>query len=76
MKADTNLLVTVSDRNNAGRWQVFATNLSERFVFGVRDFADFKSAERHAEALADRLSCRLSVSAGDGAASAEVAMPA
>lgn len=61
MKADTNFLVTVSDRNNAGRWQVFTTNLSERLVFGVRDFADFKSAEHHAEAIADRLSCRVVV---------------
>jgi hypothetical protein len=59
MKADTRLPVSLSNRNNAGCWQVFATNSSGRFVFGVRNFADFKSVERYAETFADRSSCRL-----------------
>lgn len=59
MKADSNLLVTVSNRNNEGKWQVFATDWSEGHVYGVRDFHDRKAAERHAECVANRLSCRI-----------------
>jgi hypothetical protein len=57
MKADKNLLVTVSNRNNRGKWQVFATNFADGFVFGVRNFSTKKQADVAAELLADRLSC-------------------
>jgi hypothetical protein len=61
MKNDPNLLVTVSNRNNRGRWQVFATNGSEGLVFGVRNFTAASKVRIHAETLADRLSCRMEI---------------
>jgi hypothetical protein len=57
MKNDPNLLVTVSKRNNQGVWQVFITNLRERFIFGLRQFAKRRPARGYAEDLAMEWSC-------------------
>lgn len=50
MKADKNLIVTVSRRNSA-KWQVFMTNKAERFIFGLREFAKLSRARVYADAL-------------------------
>jgi hypothetical protein len=50
MKADKNLLVTMSRRNNA-KWQVFVTNKAGRFIFGLREFAKSSRARAYAETL-------------------------
>jgi len=57
MMNDPNLLVTVSKRNNGGVWQVFITNLRERFIFGLRQFAERRPARVYAEDLAMEWSC-------------------
>ena len=57
MMNDPNLLVTVSKRNNGGVWQVFITNLRERFIFGLRQFAKSRTARVYAEDLAMHWSC-------------------
>jgi hypothetical protein len=57
MKNDPNLLVTVSRRNNGGVWQVFVTNLRERFSFGLRQFAKRRPARGYAEDMAMHWSC-------------------
>lgn len=57
MKIDPNLLVTVSNRRNQGLYQVFVTNLRERFVFGLRECAKRKRALAYAEDLAMQWSC-------------------
>jgi hypothetical protein len=58
MKADQNLLVTVSRRNNL-KWQVFVTNKAERFIFGLREFAKPSRARTYAEALHFRWSANV-----------------
>ena len=57
VKADSNLVVTASNRK--GTWQVFVTNLQERLVFGLRQFAGNRQAKAYAEDLAMRWSCRI-----------------
>jgi len=57
MMNDPNLLVTVSRRYDHGVWQVFVTNLRERFIFSLRQFAKRRPARVYAENLALEWSC-------------------
>lgn len=59
MRNDPTYSVTISRRGYRTKWQVFATNHKDRFIFAVKRFTNRTAANVYAERWANRLSCAI-----------------